>query len=50
MIKSGKHNLCSPINIVFSLCIFRENTHIVEDAETHREILLGMVTWWSETV
>jgi len=33
---------------VFYLRIFRENADIVKDAETHRIILLGMVTRWSK--
>jgi len=41
-----EYSVSSPINVVFCLRIFCQDTHIVEDAETHREILLCMVTWW----
>jgi len=33
---------------MFRLCIFHKYADIVEDAETHRIILLSMVTWWSK--
>jgi len=45
-----KHHLSSPINTVFCLRIFCQNANVVEYTETHRKILLSMVTRWSETI